>query len=302
MGSNDDALQVGDRWRQIGVGSARLTHPVQKQRVLNARRTHRPTGTIGRVMREALIARRRALGYTQQSLAHEVGAAQTTVARWERGETDVSAHHREPLASALQWSMTELDTALNGNSSLPVASGGWWSNYVTLEQSATSVRSYEPVLVPGLLQTRDYAAALLGDNDLVIRRMDRQRMLTRPTNPADLVAIIDESVLLRPIGGSKVLADQLQHLATMTERSNISVQVLPLDAQAQPVYWGSLVIVRFPWSGGLVYLEHQEGAHYLDSLHDIEAHTRVFDQLRELAFSPPESLDRIQRAARELET
>jgi len=260
---------------------------------------HGRMSTIATMVRDRLIARRKAEGFTQQTLALQVGCAHTTVARWERGEVEVSAHHRQPLASALRWTLTELDDAINGNSSLPAASGGWWSNFVTLEQSATVVRCWEPMLVPGLLQAEDYAAALLDDHDLVVRRMDRQRMLTRPGNPVELVAVIDESVLHRPIGGRDVLAGQFHHLVRMAERPNIVVQVLPFDAPAQPAYWASLVILTFPWSGGLVYLEHRDGATYLDSMHDIEAHHAVFDRLRELALPPDESANLMKSVAKE---
>lgn len=265
-----------------------------------ASRKRRLMTTVRDVARERLIARRKALGHTQASLAHAIPCERTTVARWEREEADVSAHLRGPLAEALQWSLTELDGAINGNNVLPHAGHGWWSNFVTLEQAATAVSDYEPVLVPGLLQTRDYAAALLNNDELVTRRLDRQRMITRPANPVDLVTVVDESVLLRPIGGAGVLAGQLGHLALMAERPNVVVQVLPLDAPAQPTYFGALVMLEFPWAGGLVYLEHRGGANYLDSPRDIEVHRAAFDRLRELALPPAKSLRRISEQAREL--
>lgn len=255
------------------------------------------------VAREQLIARRKALGFTQLSLAHDIPCERSTVARWEHGESEVSAYHREPLARLLQWTLTELDEALNGNSALPRAGQGWWSNYVTLEQSATSVRTWEPMVVPGLLQTRGYAAALLDNDDLVSRRLDRQQMVTRLGNPVELVAVIDESVLHRPIGGADVLASQLRLLATMAERPNVTVQVLPLHGShraAALVGWGSLVILGFPWPGGLVYLQHGGGATYLDSPHDLETHVATFDRLRELALSPVESVELITNRAKEL--
>lgn len=141
--------------------------------------------------RDQLVARRKALGFTQQSLAHAIPCERSTVARWEHDKSEVSPFYREPLARELKLTLQELDALLNGNGALPRPEHGWWSNYETLEQSATSVRTWEPMLVPGLLQTREYATALLGDNDRVIRRMDRQRMLTRPGKPVEMSAIID---------------------------------------------------------------------------------------------------------------
>jgi hypothetical protein len=205
----------------------------------------------------------------------------------------------------LKWSLTELDAVLNGSATLPVTADGWFSNYETLEQSATTVRSWEPMVIPGLLQTRAYATALLGEGDQVIRRMDRQRMLTRPGNPVELIAIMDESVLMRPIGGADVQAAQLGHLVEMSERSNVTVQVLPLHAPVDAIANGSrgaFVMLAFPWPGGLVHLEHAEGARGLDSQTELEAHMRVFDQLRELALSPGESIERINAAAGETQS
>jgi transcriptional regulator with XRE-family HTH domain len=251
--------------------------------------------------RDRFVARRKALGFTQQSLALAIPCERSTVARWERDESAVSPYHREPLARELRLTLHDLDALLNGNTA-PHPEHGWWSNYETMEQSSTSVRTWEPMLVPGLLQTRSYAAALLHNDDLVTRRMDRQRMVTRPGKPVELVAVLDESALHRPFGDPGMLAGQLRHLATMAERPNVTLHVLPLDTPTEPAYWGALVILGFPWSGGLIYLEHQGGATYLDSVHDIEAHATVFERLRDLALDPTASVALITSRAKELDT
>jgi transcriptional regulator with XRE-family HTH domain len=256
------------------------------------------------VARDRLIARRKALGFTQQSLAHCIPCERSTVARWERGESVVSAYHREPLARELKLTLPDLDTLLNGDTS-PQPERGLWSGYATLEQSSTSVRTWQPMLVPGLLQTRDYAAALLDDIDLVTRRMDRQRIVTRAADPVELAAVLDESTLHRPIGGPAVLAGQLRHLAAAAELPNVTVQVLPLDGPTPAVARGGLgpvVILGFPWPGGLVYLEYTGGATYRDTLHDVRNHATAFDQMRELALPPDESVALIATRARELES
>lgn len=258
--------------------------------------------TIRAMARDRLVARRKALGMTQQSLALRIPCERTTVARWEREECEVSAYHRGPLAEALGWTLTELDQALNGNS-VPRPEHGWWSNYEALEQSAISIRTWEPMVVPGLLQTRAYAAALLGSDDLAARRLDRQRMVTRPDDPISLVSILDEATLHRPLGNPGVLAGQLDHLATVAQRANVTVHVLPQDAPAQAVALGcrcAFVILEFPWPGGLVHVEHRAGAETLDTFHEIEAHADTFDRLRELALPPAESIARML-AAKELD-
>jgi transcriptional regulator with XRE-family HTH domain len=256
------------------------------------------------VARDRLIARRKALSYTQQSLAHAISCERTTVARWERGECEVSAHHRGPLAEALKWSLTELDQALNGDS-IPRPEHGWWSNYEALEQSAVSIHTWEPMLIPGLLQTKAYAVAVSGSDELATRRVERQRIVNRSNEPVALVAVLDESALRRHLGHPDVLADQLHHLASAAQRANITVHVLPLDASAQAVALGgkgAFVILEFPWPGGLVHVEHRAGAENLDSHYEIEAHSDAHARLRELALPPAESIDRIRSAAMELDT
>jgi transcriptional regulator with XRE-family HTH domain len=269
----------------------------------NARRRSNEHPESEVVLREALIARRKALGFTQASLAHAIGCDRSTINRWERRGDDIAAHHREPLAQQLGLSLIELARLLNG--AAPHADDGWFSNFETLEKSSSLVRSWEPMLVPGLLQTQAYAASLLESDDLVTRRIDRQRMVTRPDEPVGLVAVLDESVLHRPIGGPAVLAGQLRHLVAAADRPNVNVHVLSLRAPARAIALGSLgamVILGFPWPGGLVYLEHRGGATYLDSRQDLDTHIAAFDRLRDMALSSAESVRLIETRARELAT
>jgi hypothetical protein len=188
---------------------------------------------------------------------------------------------------------------------MPRPEHGWWSNYEALEQSAVSIRTWEPMVVPGLLQTRAYATALLdGSDDLVERRIDRQRIVNRPTSTVALEAIVDESVLHRPVGHPGVLSAQLRHLAGMADRDNVTIGVLPRHSPTQAVATGGIgpfVIVETPWPGGLVYLEHQGGSRSLDSAHEIKAHAEAFNRLREAALPCVASVALILAAARELE-
>lgn len=290
-----DGPCLGSYWGIWRTNRARKGQPWGTYRAPN------PELRLAIVVRHQLKRRRKELRFSQESLANEIRCDRKTVGRWERGLSDVSAEYREPLANALQWSSEQLDRALGGGHDLPQASQGWWSNFVTLEQSATAVRQYGAILVPGLLQTRAYASALLGDDDLVGQRLDRQRMVTRPHNAIELTTVVDESVLLRPIGGTTVLAEQVRFLLMMAERPNVTIQVLPLDAATQPAPWGSMVMLDFPWPGGLVYFEHQDGSYTLDKAHDIMAHLETFDRLTQLALPPTESVATMATRAKELE-
>lgn len=245
---------------------------------------------------------RRAKALSQEDVAHRIGKDRTSISRYETGEMTPGVSACRALAQLYEVPLDKLWEAIEGNGATPNVSTGWWTNYEAFEQSAVSVRTWEPMVVPGLLQTPAYAEALLGDDDLVARRLDRQGMLTRTVDPVDLVAIIDASVLARPVGGRAVLAAQLDHLTEMARRPNVCIQVLPHDAPTKAIAIGcrgAFVILGLPWPGGMVHLEHTGGARTLDAQHELEAHSDAYDRLRSMALPPAESLALIRSAAQE---
>jgi len=187
----------------------------------------------------------------------------------------------------------------------------WFSLFVGLEQGASQMRIYEGQAVPGLLQTKEYAAAFArrgtaerADDEIdrhVELRMARQAVLRREPDPLRLWAVLDEAVLRRVVGSRAVMADQLRHLAAMARSPKITVQVIPYDKGAHPGMTGPFTILGFPWSAdpGVSYVEHRNGGLYLEQPHEIEAHTVAFDHLRVLAASPEESARMIGDAAEE---
>jgi transcriptional regulator with XRE-family HTH domain len=182
----------------------------------------------------------------------------------------------------------------------------WLSLFVGLEQGASDLRAFEPIVVHGLLQTPEYATAVLR-SDLVPRtethvtrlvelRMARQAALTRASDPLRLSVVMDESVLHRTTGNDEVMKAQLGHLVAMARRPNVTLQVLPLTAAVFTQVFGTFFILGFPWESdpGLVYIENRTGAVYLEQLHEIEGHSLVFQQLSVLALSPTESVALIE--------
>lgn len=255
--------------------------------------------------RAKLAAMRKAKFLSQDDVAYRIRKDRTTVSRYETGELEPGVAACRAMAALYEVSFDELWEAVesNGDGTTPAVSLGWWSNYEALEQSAVTVRTWEPMVVPGLLQSEGYARALGelgGGDDLVERRMARQIIITRDHDPAEIVALLDESVLRRPIGGAEVLAEQLRHLLTMAERPNVTVQIVPFDA-APLAEWGAFLILTFPWPGGLVYLQHKGGARSLDHPYEIEVHADLLDRLRHIALSPSATEDRIQGQLMELE-
>ncbi|MGH4025295.1 MAG: helix-turn-helix domain-containing protein, partial [Pseudonocardiaceae bacterium] len=165
----------------------------------------------------------------------------------------------------------------------------WFQDYLGLEESTSRIQACEMHFLPGLMQTEDYARAIAtrGWSEvpteraerLVAVRMRRQTLLARPDAPK-LWAVIDESVLHRPIGGRQVMLAQIDHLLELTTRPNITLQVLPYKLSGYAAE-GSFTILRFaePELPDVVYIEHLSGALYLDKRADAELYSRAFDRL-----------------------
>jgi transcriptional regulator with XRE-family HTH domain len=177
----------------------------------------------------------------------------------------------------------------------------WFQDYVGLEESASRIQTYEIQFVPGLLQTERYARAIASQgrpeatadevDRRVLLRMRRQKLFSQPHAPR-LWAVIDESVLHRPIGGRKVLREQIEHLLEITKLPTISLQVVPF-ALGRSAAEGAFTILRFaePEIPDIVYLEHLSGALYLDKSEDVELYSKVSHRLAVDALTPESTRD-----------
>lgn len=187
---------------------------------------------------------------------------------------------------------------------------GWFTDYVGLEESASRIQTCELQFVPGLLQTEEYARVLAshGRPELstdeterrVALRASRQKVLHR-TDAPKLWAVIDESVLHRPIGGPRVLRDQIDHLLEVTRLPNISLQVVPYALSGYAAE-SSFTMLRFtePELPDLVYIEHLGGAVYLDRREEIETYSRVIDRLAVDAETPSQTRQTLIKRRAEL--
>jgi hypothetical protein len=177
----------------------------------------------------------------------------------------------------------------------------WFETYVGLEQAASVIRIYEPVLVPGLLQTEDYTRAVVQlrhvqacANDVerrVALRMARQEFLTQPGAP-DLWVALDEAAVCRPVGSWAVRRAQLQHLMEMAQRPNVTLQVVPWHVGGPAAVAGPFTILRFSEPGvpDVVYLEHLASACYLEKERDTVGYLALMDGLCVEAKSPDASI------------
>jgi uncharacterized protein DUF5753/helix-turn-helix protein len=172
----------------------------------------------------------------------------------------------------------------------------WFQDYVGLEEAATRILTFELQFVPGLLQTEDYARAIASHGrpdfagpDVERRvglRMSRQKILNRPSAPR-LWAVVDESVLHRPVGGRQIMVAQFDHLLEMTKRPLVTLQVVPFALSGYAAE-APFTMLRFgePELPDLVYIEHLAGALYLDKRDEVELYSRVFDRLTVDALTP----------------
>ena len=176
----------------------------------------------------------------------------------------------------------------------------WFEAYVGLEEVATQIRAYEVQFVPGLLQTEDYARAvtLLGhdgepprDIERRVRlRMARQAVLDRD-EPPNVWAVIDEAVLRRPAGGQAIMQGQLKHLAELSRRPHVTIQVIPFQAGGHAAAGGPFSILRFaePDLPDVVYLEQLTSALYLDKPETVDSYLRVMERICMEAATPADS-------------
>lgn len=185
-----------------------------------------------------------------------------------------------------------------------------YGGYLELETSATTLRSYEPLLIPGLLQTAEYArkviTAMRVDLDaqqveaLVTVRMNRQALLAREDAPK-LWAVIDEAALRRIGGAPGLLKGQLAHLLDLGPRTNITLQLLSFDAGFHPGLYGSFMLMGFPEPNpDVVWVENLTNSVYFEGSNNVGRYTEVFDHLRATALGPPETRSRIEDMIKEL--
>ncbi len=187
---------------------------------------------------------------------------------------------------------------------------GWFETYLGLEQDAAVIRTFALQFIPELLQTADYARAVTrltytrtGEIERRVElRMHRQRLLTRD-NPPTLWAVIDESALRRWVCNEPdVLRAQLTHLLEVNERTNVSLQFVPLSHGGHAATGGSFTLLRFPQTDlpDVVYLEQLTSALYLDKRSDTEHYAMVMERLVRRLPPPSHATVILQRILQEI--
>jgi uncharacterized protein DUF5753/helix-turn-helix protein len=279
--------------------------------------------TVLRMLLGAHLRRLRdAAGVTREDAGWEIRSSESKISRMELGR--VSFKERD-VADLL--TLYGIDDEEERNRLLALArdanTPGWWhrfgdvlpswfQSYLGLEAAASLIRTYEVQFVPGLLQTQDYARAvvLLGHGragtdeiDRRVRvRVTRQDLLNR-ANPPQIWAVIDEAVLRRPIGGREVMRGQVEALLQATKLPNVQLQVVPFAVGGHAAAGGAFSILRFPDPDlpDVVYVEQLTSALYLDKRDDVDHYAATMERLCVEAEPPDRTAEILQTLLRELE-
>jgi transcriptional regulator with XRE-family HTH domain len=273
------------------------------------REAHSPTAL--RIMVGTQLRRlRQARGITTDAAARAIRASHAKISRIELGRVGLRESDVARLLTVYGVTGEKERTAflaLVRRSNIP----GWWHQYsdivpswfemyLGLEQASSVIRAYQPQLIPGLLQIRQVAHAIIqlgypgeSDDDIAHRvalRMARQEILTQPGAPL-LWAVLEEQSLWR-LNEAAVIQKQIQHLINMAELPNVNLQMIPIHSDVHVAVGGSFTILRFADANvpDVVYLEQLTSALYLDKYQDVEHYRMIMDKLCVHAKSPNDTI------------
>lgn len=260
---------------------------------------------------------------TQQAAAEALGCTSGRIGHFERGRNVPTRADVERLAELYRATdrAEELATLTDQIRNAPrdgelirlatIPSG--FETYLALEQGAREVTEWAAMTIPGLLQTREYATAVMRTHEAglkrrelerrVEQRMRRQEVLRRSEDPPAINAIIDEAVLHRQVGGVEVLRAQLEHLVTVSSLPNVSVRALPYDRVVPAALHGPFTVMQFgiPGDDGVVYLEDRTGGTAIEDPDSIDDYISVVDELLCTALTEEDSRTVFRRMGEKLQ-
>jgi transcriptional regulator with XRE-family HTH domain len=274
----------------------------------------------GRRLAMELLRRREATGMSREEVARQLEWSTSTIFRIETGRSRPQPGNVRTLLELYGVTGAERDGLIQ--LTREARQPGWWHSfrdvlpnpyevYIGLEAGAASIRNFEPVVVPGLLQTADYAREIFRNGPRELEREDverrvevrlaRQEILGREDRPR-LWAVIDEAVIHRVVGSVSVMREQLRHLVESAQKGKTTIQVVPYRAGAHAGTIGAFVILDFPEATDpdVVYVETLAGDMYLEERSDVNRYTLAFERLLAASLHPDDSVQLIERLARTL--
>ena len=280
-----------------------------------------PRRQLGRYLRDLRGKQR----ITVKAAAAALEWSETKLWRVENGHTSLRSHDVE-LMCRIYGAPPDMTEALMGLAKETKAKGWWhaygdvipegFDVYIGLEEAASQISWYESELVPGLLQTEQYARSVIKDDTMddeeldrrVQLRLARQALVRRRTAPLSLHVALNEAILRRPVGGPDVMAGQLGSLAEASASPNVSLRIVPFSAGLhRGLMTGPFELLRFPVNGSgedsepaTVYADGFTGALYLDKPHEVERYANAFESIWSAALDEAASTDLIHRSAEEL--
>lgn len=252
---------------------------------------------------------------TTRALADLIDSSAANISNWERGDRLVSEERLTQLLDALEANDDERERLLglrrqaqgpgqlvSGTPSI----GAQLTRLIEHELVARRITDVAPLLIPGLLQTSDYArATLAGLHDVDTRvtlRVGRRDVLTRTRQPAELLALIDSEVLVRPIAPPEVIADQLHHLLKMAALPNVTIQLVAKTPGYNPMLAGPFILLEFATATPIVHLEHYRASAFLWEEEDIQGFVEAAREVHSSAMPADASIEVIRDIVNGMET
>jgi transcriptional regulator with XRE-family HTH domain len=247
-------------------------------------------------------------GMTAEQVADRLLVSQSKISRLENGRRSISQRDVRDLCGVYEVEDQRIVESLM-QMAKDSRQQGWWhafgdvpySVYIGLETDAASLRVYDPQVVPGLLQTRQYAETLISGalpetapaeiEKRVQVRMRRQERISAEENPLRLWTVMDEAALRRVVGNRSLMRDQLEHLVEQSQLPHVTVQVIPFDMGAHPGLNGQYAILEFPDASdsSVVYIEGVTSDLYLEKPNDVQKYSVMYEHLRAQALNVDQS-------------
>jgi transcriptional regulator with XRE-family HTH domain len=269
----------------------------------------------------ALRRVREEAGLSTTEVAERIGWSHSKVSRIETAKTPVTSGDVRDLLVHYEIASAEAEALVT--LAREAKQRGWWhsygevlpewfESYLGLEAEAQQISTYEPQVIPGLLQTEAYAATVLGAHPLrttpdemersVELRRARQARLTADGEPVQLDAVIGEGALRQQIGGPEVMRDQLDRLLAAGEFPGVTVRMLPFDAGAHPALHGAFTVLEFPDPDDprIVYIDNLTSSLYLETMREVGLYRLAYQQLQASALQPEETATFIARLTEEM--
>ncbi|MFF5498143.1 helix-turn-helix domain-containing protein [Streptomyces aquilus] len=257
-------------------------------------------------------------GMTAEEVAERLLVSQSKISRLENGRRSISQRDVRDLCGVYEVEDHRIVDSLM-QMAKDSRQQGWWhsfgdipySVYIGLETDAASLRVYDPQVVPGLLQTRTYAEALISgalpeaaptDIDKRVQvRLRRQERISAADNPLRLWAVLDEATLRREVGNKQVMIEQLEHLIEMSQLPHVTVQLIPFTMGAHPGVSGQYAILEFPDAAdsSVVYIEGVTSDLYLEKAQDVQKYSVMYEHLRAQALNADQTRDFISKVAKD---